>query len=248
LYLTKQSKDCAVIKGNTYKKTETQKPFIMYAINAKELKLVVITNPYDLKFECDKINRMFEEGLDALHVRKPQYDDEAMKKYITQIDAKYHDRLILHSHFGLIKTFDIQKIHISRDWINSFTKNFYLNKILLKGKEVTKSMTISNCSQLYKPLEGIDELMLGPVFARASYTINNQQMTTAELEKGLRHSKLPVTALGGVTTNNIEFFKSVGFKGLAIQSGVWKTSDPVKSFVEIKDHNMAIQQELRIAV
>ena len=109
-------------------------------------------------------------------------------------------------------------------------------------------MTIASCRSLYKPIKGIDELMLGPVFARASYTVNNQLISTAELEKGLRHSKLPITALGGVTSQTLEFFKNVGFKGIAIQSGIWKNPDPVKSFVEIKDHYIATEHKLRIAV
>jgi thiamine monophosphate synthase len=220
----------------------------MYPAQETLMKLVVITNPYDIKFETDRINLMFSEGLDELHIRKPQCDKAGMKKYISQIDRKYHHKIILHSHFSLVNTFDIQKIHLPHDWTFSFFTNLFLDHVILKGKKVSKSLTISGCSSLYKPIKGIDEVVLGPVFARASYTINNQQIETADLEKGLRHSKLPVTALGGVTSQTLEFFKKVGFKGIAIQSGVWKCPDPVASFIEIRDHYLATEHRLRIAV
>jgi thiamine monophosphate synthase len=220
----------------------------MYQNQDNPMKLVVITNPYDIKFEIDRINRMFDEGLDELHIRKPECDMSTIKKIISQINKQYHDRIVLHSHYSLVNTFDIHKIHLGHDWIFNFATEFYLNKIILRGKKVSKSMTIGGCSSLYKPIKGINELVLGPVFSRASYTMNNQQIPTDEIEKGLRHSKLPVIALGGVTSQTLEFFKNIGFNGIAIQSGVWKSPDPVEAFLEMRDHYMATQHKLRIAV
>jgi thiamine-phosphate pyrophosphorylase len=203
------------------------------------MKLSIITNPYDIKFETDTINRLFREGLDELHIRKPKYDLAAMTAYIKRIDIKYHDRLVLHSHYALVNTFAIKKIHLNHKWAINYFTLFYLDKVILKGKKVIKSRTIANCASLYKPIEGIDEYVLGPVFARATYVLNTQLMQTEELEKGLRHSKLPVTALGGVTSDTMDFIKEVGFKGTALQSAVWKAADPIRAFVEIRDYFMA---------
>ena len=220
----------------------------MFKSKETPMKLVVITNPYDIKFETDRINQMFREGLDELHIRKPKCDIETMRKFIQKIDADFHHKIVLHSNYSLVNTFDINKIHLPHNWKSNFATNFYLDYVLLKGKKVSRSMTIGGCRALYKPIKGINELVLGPVFARASYTINNQQIPTENLEKGLRHSKLPVTALGGVTSQTLEFFKNVGFDGVAMQSGVWKMPDPVAAFIEIRDHYIATQQKLRIAV
>ena len=207
-----------------------------------------MTNPYELKFETDRINQMFREGLDELHIRKPKCDVATMKKFIKEIDSDFHHKIVLHSHYSLVNTFDIHMIHLPHTWASSTIKTLFLDHIVLKGKKVRKSMTIGGCKALYKPIKGIHELVLGPVFARASYMINNQQIETTDLEKALRHSKVPVTALGGVTSQTVEFLKSVGFACIALQSGVWKTPDPVAAFVEIRDHYIATQQKLRIAV
>ena len=220
----------------------------MYQFKDSHMKLVVFTNPYDIKFETERINQMFSEGLDELHIRKPKCDRATFKKFISQIERQYHHKIVLHSHFSLVNNFNIQKIHLPHDWISNFVSNFFLDHVILKGKKVSKSITISSCDSLYKPVKGINELLLGPIFAKASYTINNQQIPTADIEKGLRHSKLPITALGGVTSKTLGFFKNVGFNGIAIQSGVWKSSDPVAAFIEIRDHYMATEHKLRIAI
>jgi thiamine-phosphate pyrophosphorylase len=220
----------------------------MYANKENTMKLVVITNPYDVKNEIEIINRLFSEGLDELHIRKPKYDRVKMKKFIADIDSEYHSKLVLHTHYSLVNVFDIHKIHLGHDWIFNAATNFYLNTVILKGKKVLKSTTITDCKSLYKPIAGINEIMLGPVFAKFTYFTDNQLIKTETLQKALRHSKLPVTALGGVCSQNLEFFKNVGFKGAAMQSNIWKSMDPIESFIEVRDHFIATEQKLRIAV
>jgi thiamine-phosphate pyrophosphorylase len=220
----------------------------MHRNHNNPMKLVVITNPYDVKSETKNINQMFRQGLDELHIRKPNYDKEMMRNFIEEIDSEYHHKIVLHSFYSLVNTFDIHQIHLSYDWVINFATNFYLNNIVLKGKKVRKSMTITHCDFLYKPLLGIHELMLGPVFAKFTYNTDNQILKTEEMEKALRHSKLPVTALGGVTSETLEFFKEIGFNGVAMQSSIWKSPDPIESFIEIRDHYNATEHKLRIAV
>jgi thiamine monophosphate synthase len=221
----------------------------MFKNNNTPMKLVIVTNPYDVKFETSIINRLFSEGLDELHIRKPDYDKKDMKKFINEIDPEYHHKLVLHSFYSLVHTFDIRRIHLAHDWIINAATNLYLNSVILKGKKVSKSMTIVHCDFLYRPIAGINEYMLGPIFTKFSYHVDKQLIPTEDLEKSLRHSKLPVTALGGVSSDNLEFLKSVGFNGLAMQSNIWKNADPVQSFIDVRDHfTTTTYHKLRIAV
>jgi thiamine-phosphate pyrophosphorylase len=221
----------------------------MYRFKENQMKLVLITNPYNLKYETDRINLMFKEGLEELHIRKPKCEKEVMKKFISEIDPKFHNRLVLHANYSLVNTFDIKKIHLSHDWIFNFATNLYLNQIILGGKNISKSTTLVTCSSLYKPMVGINELILGPVFSKYSANITNQLIKTEELEKAVRHSKLPVIGLGGVSAQTLDFFENVGFKGVAMQSSIWKSIDPVKAFVEMRDRNNAsVGEQLRMAV
>jgi thiamine-phosphate pyrophosphorylase len=220
----------------------------MYRNREKEMKLAIITNPYAVKNETGMINRFFAEGLDEIHIRKPKTSVAEMKKYISQIDPEFHHKIVLHDCYSLVNNFDIHKIHLSRNWLFNPATSLYLNVVLLKGKKVSRSMTISNCKMLYKPVEGIDEFVLGPVLASFTYFTDNRLIKTESQEKALRHSKLPVTAIGGVSSETLEFFQNVGFSGIAMQSSIWKSMDPMGSFLEIRDHYAATRQELRIAV
>jgi len=201
-----------------------------------------------VKNETSLINRLFDEGLDALHVRKPKINEIDMKKFINEIDPEYHHKLVLHTHYTLVNQFDIDKIHLGHDWVFNFATEMYLNMVTLKGKKVSKSMTITNCAPLYIPVKGINEFLLGPIFARFSYMTDKQLIKSEVLEKALRHSKLPVSAMGGVSTETLEFFKNIGFQGVNMQSSIWKSTDPVAAFAEIRDHYTATTQTLRIAV
>lgn len=220
----------------------------MYTQSESNLKLSVITNPYDLKYETKRANQMFSEGLDELHIRKPKRDDASIKKFIEQIDEQYHNKLVLHSHYSLVNQFDINKIHLPHNRISNFASDFYLDKIVLKGKKVRKSTTINNCDVLFKPVSGIDQYILGPVFVTISNITRDQRIETDILQKALRHSKVAVSALGGVSSQTLEFFKNVGFKGITIQSAVWKSPDPVAALIELRDHYLATERRLRIAV
>ena len=46
--------------------------------------------------------------------------------------------------------------------------------------------------------------------------------------------------MGGVTTENIAEFTKLGFKGVGVLGGIWKSKNPVKSFLNLK--NFSIQK------
>jgi thiamine-phosphate pyrophosphorylase len=210
-----------------------------------KLKFTLVTNPDDTRFETETINRLFREGLDELHICKQDYDKDDTRRYIDRIDPEYHNRLVLHSYYTLVHSYNIKKIHVNHTWRKNNALRFMLDNVILMRKDIKKSTTVNNYKALYTPKPGIDELLLGPIFAKASHTINNQLIKTDSLEKALSHSKLPVIGLGGVGKDTLGFFKSVGFDGLVLQSGVWKTIDPVRSFVEFRDHDVQVERRLR---
>jgi thiamine-phosphate pyrophosphorylase len=67
------------------------------------MKLIVISSPTPITNEHQIINSMFEEGLEALHIHKPNLTKEEIKKFIQGVDSKYHNRIAMHA--------DFQKFH-----------------------------------------------------------------------------------------------------------------------------------------
>lgn len=64
--------------------------------------------------EEDKIiTALFEEGLDILHLRKPETPAMYSERLLTLIPEKYHRRIVTHEHFYLKEEFDLMGIHLN---------------------------------------------------------------------------------------------------------------------------------------
>lgn len=65
------------------------------------MKLIVITTPNYFVEEDKIITTLFEEGLDILHLRKPDMPAIYAERLLTLIPEKYHRRIVTHDHFYL---------------------------------------------------------------------------------------------------------------------------------------------------
>ncbi len=211
------------------------RPYIRTLHIIKHMKHVLLTSPYDVKFETDIINRLFREGLDELHIRKPQFKKDQMRAYIERIDPAFHDRLVLHSFYSLIHKFGISRIHIGEEWRKNIFLRFFLSKFVLKGKKVSKSTTVHSYKSLYHTKPDIEEVMLGPVFAHTASDVYVQLIKSEKLVKAIDQAGLPILALGGVGIETADFFKDNGFSGYVLQSYIWKSIDPVRAFIDLKN-------------
>ena len=205
---------------------------------------IIYTNPYELREEVDKINQLFQAGLAMLHVRKPQYSKKQLKNFLLQIDKKYYDKIVIHSHYSLAVELGLRGIHISRktrgSWI--FMKCI-LRYYRSQHPELQVTTTFTDLKDLMKNEEDFSYVMLGPVFNQ-NYTGNCLYgFHQPDLVKYLRKSKRTVFALGGVSIDRIPFVKQLGFDGCVLQSAIWKSTSPIETFMELgsaRDFEIAI--------
>ena len=59
------------------------------------------------------ITALFEEGLDVLHLRKPETPAMYSERLLTLIPDKYHRRIVTHEHFYLKEEFNLMGIHLN---------------------------------------------------------------------------------------------------------------------------------------
>ena len=78
-----------------------------------EMKLIVVTAPTFFVEEDKIITALFEEGLDILHLRKPETPSMYSERLLTLIPEKYHRRIVTHEHFYLKEEFDLMGIHLN---------------------------------------------------------------------------------------------------------------------------------------
>lgn len=65
------------------------------------MKLFVITTPFFFEGESRIIIHLFREGMQRLHLRKPQSDIDKFRLLLDAIPVEYHSRIVLHEHFEL---------------------------------------------------------------------------------------------------------------------------------------------------
>ena len=79
----------------------------------QEMKLIVVTTPTFFVEEDKIITALFEEGLDILHLRKPETPAMYSERLLTLIPEKYHRRIVTHEHFYLKEEFNLMGIHLN---------------------------------------------------------------------------------------------------------------------------------------
>src|SRR5664280_750349 len=87
--------------------------------------MILITEPNFIPDEEKFINAFFNEGLEILHLRKPEATPLQMHELISKIDEKFHSRIMIHSHYELLDTFQLKGLHFtekSKGLIRSYEK------------------------------------------------------------------------------------------------------------------------------
>lgn len=77
------------------------------------MKLIVVTAPTFFVEEDKIITALFEEGLDILHLRKPETPAMYSERLLTLIPQKYHKAHHTHEHFYLQEEFSLMGIHLN---------------------------------------------------------------------------------------------------------------------------------------
>ena len=77
------------------------------------MKLILITTPTYFVEEDQILTALFEEGLDILHLRKPQSSPVYAERLLTLIPEKYHKRIVVHDNFYLKEEYKLKGINLN---------------------------------------------------------------------------------------------------------------------------------------
>ena len=174
-------------------------------------RLIAITTPYLFADEAAIINRLFGEGLQLLHLRKPQAGKSQLHALLEQIEPAYYPQVILHDHFDLAPEFALGGVHLNRR-----------NPEVPAGFTGSVSRSCHSLEELerYKKL---DYLFLSPIFPSISKEGYGEGFPPEVLgeatERGIITSR--IIALGGMDTHTILRLKGLGFGGVAVLGALW---------------------------
>ena len=181
--------------------------------------IIIITPPEDIPHEASIANRLFEEGISILHLRKPGADRESYIRYIEAISPKYRNRIVLHDHFELVQRFALKGIHLRREQAETFAETARYPHVSVSCHSFKEIDTLP-----FRP----NYVFLSPVFDSISKPGYRSAFPLETLRAELPRREVPIVALGGVTAENAATCWQAGFAGIALLGYIWEQPKRVK--------------------
>ena len=75
--------------------------------------LIVISNATAVANEARYINAIFDEGLEVLHIRKPEASVDDIRELLEKINSKYYNQIALHQHHEIASEYGIKRWHFT---------------------------------------------------------------------------------------------------------------------------------------
>lgn len=176
------------------------------------MRLIVITSETPFKGEGDIFNRLFDRGMETLHLRKPLSGKEEQERLLSGIHSQYYPQIVLHDHFELLSAFPLKGIQLNRRNPNR--------------PNVQTSSVSRSCHSLTEIRESkeFDYLFLSPVFDSLSKKGYTGAFTETELQSAEADGTIDrqVIALGGITKETISVAAGYGFGGVAVLGSLWQ--------------------------
>lgn len=184
--------------------------------------IIIITPEEIVQNEIEVINELFQEGLDLLHIRKPFISSQEMMDFIRKINAEFHHRLVLHSHYNVAGNFDISRLHFREiDRQNNMFSSF-TDKII--------STSVHDIEVFNELSEEWNYAFISPVFPSISKKGYGENSNILNDIKNRNNSNLKLIALGGIDDNNINEVLNSNADGVALLGAIWKSDNPLQIF------------------
>lgn len=189
--------------------------------------VILISSPSKVSAEAPLINRLFDEGLELCHIRRPNASEKDVRSLIEQIESRYHNKLTLHQHHQLADDYAISRLH--------FTEHMRLQLTSVTAEQLKHSgftlTTSVHCTQSFSQLNGVFSYsFIGPVFnsiSKPGYNAHPEAWNTYP------PANTKAIALGGITANNIHYLKG-HFDGVAVLGAIWCSKSPVDHFLQLR--------------
>ncbi len=189
--------------------------------------IIVITTEKTVDDEAKKIEALLRNGVDIIHLRKPDWSLREVRDLIESIDYRYRNRIRLHGHFELLNEMNLGGVHLNhRNPVAPAT-----------AKAVSRSC--HSVDELESTAE-FDYVTLSPIFDSISKSGYASRFDFGSIGDNIIGRR--VVALGGVTADAFLSLYEKGFIGAALLGYIWngdferQLSSLKKSIEQIKLH------------
>lgn len=176
------------------------------------MKLIIMTKPTFFVEEDKILTTLFEEGLENLHLSKPQSEPVYSERLLTLLSDDYYRRITVHHHFYLRAEYGLRGIHLN----TPAEEQPY-------GYKGHISCTCQKIEDLKWAKKRMDYVFLETIFDSNSTPENKQSHTMEELREASRSGLIDrhVYARGGITADNIRQMHDLGFGGVVVCGDLW---------------------------
>ncbi len=201
------------------------------------MKLIVMTQPTFFVEEDKIITSLFDEGLDNLHLYKPDSSPMYSERLLTLLSDNYYSKITVHDNFYLKEEYKLRGIHI--DDATTPAPQGYKGHI---------SRTCTRLEDLKVAKRNADYVFLKYIFDSQSEPTQMSSFTEAELREASRHGLIDrhVYALGGMNLENVRMAKDLGFGGVVISGDLWNRFNIHQEldYQELIDHFMKLRKAI----
>ncbi len=198
--------------------------------------VVAITYSTAIADEATIINNLFDEGLEILHLRKPDVAIDEIRLLVQKIKMQYYHRISLHQHHELAFDFGIKRLHFTET-----NRRKMSDEMLMKLKEESYilSTSIHDVKEYNSLSTAIDYTFFGPVFNSIS-KLGYSAVIADDFIFPVQANHSKVIAIGGINATNILKAKEMQFHGAAVLGSIWQK--PVESILQFKALQKAWKQ------
>jgi len=177
------------------------------------MKLIILTKPNFFVEEDKILETLFEEGLESLHLCKPNTSPLYSERLLSLLPNENYKKIFVHHHYYLKNEYSLGGIHIDDE-----------KEEKPKGYHGKVGRTCHNLADLKATKKQSDFVFLGNIFASET---NNATFTQDELKQASKKGLIDkhVYAAGGVTIDNISIAKDLGFGGVVVCDDLWNRFD-----------------------
>ena len=191
----------------------------------KTMKLAIMTKPTFFVEENKILEALFEEGLDDLHIYKPNSSPVYTERLLSLLPENTHRRITVHAHFYLKEEFGLAGIHLDdatserpAGYRGNFSRSCNDLSLLKEAKKKSRYVFLHN------------------IFDSLSCSTEKSNFTMADLQEASRRGLIDkhVYALGGLSLDNARQMKDLGFGGVVICGDLWNRFD-IHNETDFKD-------------
>jgi thiamine-phosphate pyrophosphorylase len=195
------------------------------------MRLIVISNPFEVPNEGKLINQLFRAGLNYFHIRKPESNLQTLKDLLNKIEPCFYNRIALHQFHEIAAEFNIKRLHYPETVRKASSLQTIQNQL---ADGFILSTSIHDITSL-PMVQHFHYIFYGPVFnsiSKAGY--KSKVSEDFRLDKANLETK--VIGLGGVQGTNLTSIKRMGFDGVAVLGTIWtEPNKAVEKFTHLKE-------------